>query len=178
MQFLKPAETISVYGLIVESLKSAKVEWFPTKPEADAAFDKAVIDHAQCPGEVISSADIQVPKVATRADVTELVEDAMYGGDYVATRVHRNPMPTEGESSKIKVAVACRNASGCADMPVYTLDVTPSQYALGEHYDMAEACASKDGYEEPFVCFDLTESRALSAAVEALRDPRSSLSAH
>lgn len=33
------------------------------------------------------------------------------------------------------IAVACRNASGKADMPVFTVSVTEREYNLGVNYD-------------------------------------------
>lgn len=68
----------------------------------------------------------------------------------------------------IDVAVACRNASGVADMPVFGVTITPKQYALGEHYDLAERQAAEAGYEGPFVCFDPAEQPALRACVARL----------
>lgn len=64
----------------------------------------------------------------------------------------------------VKIAVACRNAGGSADMPVFDVKVSQDQYDLGEHYDMAEVLAEKGGYEAPFVCFDHTESSVLKSA--------------
>ncbi len=68
----------------------------------------------------------------------------------------------------ILVAVACRNASGSADMPVFSIEATEEQIALGEHYDLAESKAEDDGYEGPFVCFDSEEQPALRAAITTL----------
>lgn len=75
----------------------------------------------------------------------------------------------------IPVAVACRNASGMADMPVFQVTVPPDHYDLGEHYDIAEAMAAEAGYEGPFVCFDPTEQPAIRAGVARLQpaDPAS-----
>lgn len=70
-------------------------------------------------------------------------------------------------SSTIKVVVACRNASGSSDMPVFDVAATQDQIDLGEHYDLAEKMASEAGYEAPFVCFDPQEVPALKRALEA-----------
>lgn len=67
-----------------------------------------------------------------------------------------------------RIAVACRNASGMPDMPVFTVAVTESEYDLGIHYDKAEELAEEAGYERPFVCFDDTEHIAILAAARML----------
>lgn len=63
------------------------------------------------------------------------------------------------------VAVACRNASGEADLPVFEIKVSQHDYDLGLHYDLAEANAEAAGYERPFVCFDEAEQPAVKRAV-------------
>jgi hypothetical protein len=65
----------------------------------------------------------------------------------------------------IQIAVACRNASGMADMPIFTVTATEAEYALGVHYDKAASLAQEAGYEAPFLCFDASEQDALAAAV-------------
>lgn len=66
------------------------------------------------------------------------------------------------------IAVACRNASGKADMPVFTVSVTEKEYDLGVHYDKASALAEAAGYEKPFVCFDPAEQSNLLTAARTL----------
>lgn len=68
----------------------------------------------------------------------------------------------------ILVAVACRNASGMADMPVFHVPITEEEYALGVHYDKAEALAADADYERPFVCFDDAERDAIVSAARTL----------
>lgn len=68
----------------------------------------------------------------------------------------------------LRIAVACRNASGMADMPVFTVTATPKEYACGIHYNKAEALAEEAGYEKPFVCFDDTEHSAVLSATRSL----------
>lgn len=68
----------------------------------------------------------------------------------------------------LRIAVACRNASGMADMPIFTVTVTAKQYKLGVHYDKAEALAKAAGYEKPFVCFDHSEHSTILAAARVL----------
>ncbi len=75
----------------------------------------------------------------------------------------------------LRIAVACRNASGMADMPIFTVTVTAEEYDLGIHYEKAEAMAEDEGYEKPFVCFDDAEQGAILAAVHTLElAPKSS----
>ncbi len=49
----------------------------------------------------------------------------------------------------LRIAVACRNASGMTDMPIFTVTVTDAEYHIGAHYDKAQALAAKSGYEHP-----------------------------
>ena len=69
----------------------------------------------------------------------------------------------------LHVAVACRNASGMPDMPVFTVTVTDEEYELGIHYDKAEALADEEGYEEPFISYDYSEQKAIKLAVRTLQ---------
>ncbi|MDR1934508.1 MAG: hypothetical protein LBS49_02800 [Candidatus Accumulibacter sp.] len=71
-------------------------------------------------------------------------------------------------STSIRIAVACRNASGLSDLPVFTVSVTGEQYELGIHYEMAEILAEEHGYEAPFVCFDEAEQGAIVSAARRL----------
>lgn len=73
----------------------------------------------------------------------------------------------EESKGKIRVLVACRNASGSSDMALFDVHASQSQIDLGEHYDLAEEMASEAGFEAPFVCFDPTEVGALKTAIEA-----------
>jgi len=63
---------------------------------------------------------------------------------------------------EMKIAVACRNASGMPDMPVFTVAATRKECELGYHYDKAEALAEDAGYEAP------DEQMALVSAVREL----------
>jgi hypothetical protein len=67
-----------------------------------------------------------------------------------------------------KVAVAGTNANGEADLVVVTVDVTPEDYNLGKHYDLAEAKAVELGYDAPFVCFDETEQANIHRVYDEL----------
>jgi hypothetical protein len=70
------------------------------------------------------------------------------------------------------VAVACRNSSGMADLPLFVVTASAEEYALGVHYDRAEDRAKDAGYEGPFVCFDATEQPAILAAARRLAPER------
>jgi len=72
------------------------------------------------------------------------------------------------EIIKMKIAVACRNALGMPDMPVFTVAVTRKACELGSHYDKAEELVEAAGYEAPFICFDADEQNALVSAVREL----------
>jgi len=72
------------------------------------------------------------------------------------------------ETIEMKIAVACRNASGMPDMPVFTVAVARKECELGSHYDKAEALAEAAGYEAPFICFDADEQNALVSVVREL----------
>lgn len=66
------------------------------------------------------------------------------------------------------VWVACCNSSGAPDLVRYEVQVTQSQYDLGEHYDMAEAAATGDNYEGPFICFDESETECIANAASLI----------
>lgn len=70
--------------------------------------------------------------------------------------------------NNVHIAVACRNASGMSDLPVFTVKATSREIALGIHYDKAETLAEEAGYEKPFVCFDAAEQGAILSAARHL----------
>lgn len=67
-----------------------------------------------------------------------------------------------------RVAVACTNANGEADLAIIDVKVTPEAYDLGEHYDLATEEAKEQGYEAPFVCFDESEQRNINRVAAQL----------
>jgi len=69
---------------------------------------------------------------------------------------------------EMKIAVACRNASGMADMPIVTVAATRKECETGVHYDKAKALAELAGYEAPFVCFDASEQIFIVSAMREL----------
>jgi hypothetical protein len=71
---------------------------------------------------------------------------------------------------KHKVAVACTNANGEADLVVTIVEVTEDQITLGEHYNAAEAQVESEGYEKPFICFDEHEQGNIKRATHELVD--------
>jgi hypothetical protein len=68
----------------------------------------------------------------------------------------------------LRIAVACRNASGMSDLPVFPVIVTPEEYDRGKHYNLAENMAMDGGYERPFISFDDTERGAILLAAQLL----------
>lgn len=70
--------------------------------------------------------------------------------------------------NEMYIAVACVNASGMADLPVFSVTATPKEICLGVHYDRAKALAQEADYEEPFVCFDADEQGAILSAARHL----------
>lgn len=77
------------------------------------------------------------------------------------------PAKGHGEIT-MQIAVACVNASGIADMPVFIVNITQEEYDLGVHYDKAKALAVQAQYEAPFICFDAHEHIAIELAAKAL----------
>lgn len=73
------------------------------------------------------------------------------------------------EKSVMRVAVACRNASGEADMPVFEVEVTDEEQQHGRHYKLAEELAADAGYDVPFLCFDHSEQSAIRLAAQTLK---------
>lgn len=73
-----------------------------------------------------------------------------------------------GAERKMQVAVACFNASGKPDMPVFTVRITEEEYDRGAHYDKAETLAQVAEYDGPFVCFDAAEQGAILSAAREL----------
>jgi hypothetical protein len=70
--------------------------------------------------------------------------------------------------TQMRIAVACRNASGMPDMPIFTVATNDHEIVDGTHYDKAEALAHEAGYEGPYICFDTDEHNAILAAVRTL----------
>ncbi|HBO8102061.1 hypothetical protein LM241_28895 [Pseudomonas aeruginosa] len=73
----------------------------------------------------------------------------------------------EGEIES-RVAIACINASGMSEMPIFTVRTTQEEYDLGIHRDKAKDLAEEAGYEWPFVCFDAAEQGAILSAAREL----------
>lgn len=67
-----------------------------------------------------------------------------------------------------QIVVACRNASGEADVYVASVECDAEAHALGVHYAKAEAAAEEAGYEGPFVCYAAQEQGRLIRAVKEL----------
>lgn len=65
--------------------------------------------------------------------------------------------PADGSEIEMQIAVACVDASGGPDMPIFKVRITQEEYDLGIHYDKARDLAEEARYEGPFVCFDTAE---------------------
>lgn len=75
--------------------------------------------------------------------------------------------PVDGSEIEMQVAVACVDASGSPDVPIFKVRITQEEYDLGIHYDKARDLAEDARYEGPFICFDAAEyGPILSAARE------------
>jgi len=70
--------------------------------------------------------------------------------------------------STLRIAVACRNASGAADLPVFEVAASADEIAEGVHYDRARELAEQCGYEGPLLCFDPDEQVAIVCAAQTL----------
>ena len=67
----------------------------------------------------------------------------------------------------LRIAIACRNASGLPDLPIFTVTATEEEVKQGVHYDKAVALAEDEDYEGPFICYDEAEQCViLQAACE------------
>jgi hypothetical protein len=77
----------------------------------------------------------------------------------------------DGQGSRIEpMYVAGLNPKGEADVLFLAVEVTETEFALGDHYAFAEALAEKAGWEGTFVCFSSAEMGNLRRA--ALRHGR------
>lgn len=76
--------------------------------------------------------------------------------------------PADDSEIEMRVAIACVNASGMPDMPIFTVRTTREEYDLGVHYDKAKDLAEEARYEGPFVCFDAAEQGAILSAAREL----------
>ncbi|CAM5285191.1 hypothetical protein [Eoetvoesiella caeni] len=65
--------------------------------------------------------------------------------------------PAGGSEIEMQVAVACIDASGSPELPVFKISITQEEYDLGIHYDKAKDLAEEARYEGPFVCYDAAE---------------------
>ncbi|QXW20339.1 hypothetical protein KXJ72_17380 (plasmid) [Comamonas aquatica] len=80
----------TVYAVSVESPTSGAVDWYAHPDEADLEFDKAVSNFGHLPNHTITLYPLDVPYGLARLEITELVDDAMWELNYVATRVHKS----------------------------------------------------------------------------------------
>lgn len=76
--------------------------------------------------------------------------------------------PADGGEIEMQVAVACIDASGSPDMPVFKVWITQGEYDLGIHYGKAKDLAEEARYEGPFICFDAAEYGPILSATREL----------
>lgn len=58
------------------------------------------------------------------------------------------------EKVRVKTMVVCRNAEGNPDVYETVIELSQLDYALGLHFDRAEAGAAEAGYEAPMLACD------------------------
>ncbi|MGV4935305.1 hypothetical protein ACVCGZ_05750 [Serratia nematodiphila] len=136
-----------------------------------AAFIRQRIEDGNLDAEDIPARIVRYGLMAPEAFVSEMRErmDMDDGDDLeaLATVAVSADLPDHAEF-EMRIAVACVNASGMSDMPIFTIRITREEYDLGVHYDKAKDLAQESGYEEPFVCFDATEQDAILSAARKL----------
>lgn len=83
---------------------------------------------------------------AFAAEMRERME--MAADDEVAfqTTVTASAAPGHHAAVEMQVAVACVNAVGVSDMPIFTVKATREEYDLGVHYDKAKDLAEEARY--------------------------------
>ncbi len=60
----------------------------------------------------------------------------------------------------LTVVTACLNAASVADFALTQVEVTYDEYANGVHCDRVEELLIEEGYEEPFLHFDVADAPA------------------
>jgi len=65
------------------------------------------------------------------------------------------------------IAVACHK-DGISALPIFYVNATDYEVAVGMHYGKAEAMAEQRGYEKPFICYDSTTQGVIVSAARAL----------
>ncbi len=63
-----------------------------------------------------------------------------------------------------KVVVLATNAEGSPEFHSCSPEVTREQFDAGEHYTLAKENAKFNGYEDPMIAFDVTDSAAKQLA--------------
>ncbi len=58
---------------------------------------------------------------------------------------------------RLTIVTACLNAASIADFTLTQVEVTHDEYANGVHCDRVEALLVQEGYEEPFLHFDVAD---------------------
>jgi hypothetical protein len=71
-------------------------------------------------------------------------------------------------STEQKIAIACTNANGEADMTIVTVTATAEEIENSVHYERAIEQAEEEGYSQPFVCFDQYEQANIKRVLPEL----------
>lgn len=136
-----------------------------------AAFMRQRIEDGNLDAEDIPVRIVRYGLLASEAFVSEMRERMDMDDDddlEAQATVAVSADPPDHAEFEMRIAVACVNASGMSDMPIFIVSVTREEFDLGVHYDKAKDLAEEAGYEEPFVCFDATEQDAILSAAQKL----------
>ncbi|WP_262522904.1 hypothetical protein [Agrobacterium tumefaciens] len=140
-----------------------------------AAFMRQRIEDGNLDAEDIPVRLSRYGLMPPEAFVSEMRERMdIVDGDDLETQatVAISAAPSDHDEFEMRIAVACVNASGMSDMPLFTVRITREEFDLGVHYDKAKDLAEEARYEEPFVCFDATEQNAILSAARKLGSVR------
>ena len=85
---LAAANNITVFAVSVVSESSGAVDWFTDLVSANAYFDDQVTEFSDIEGELISLFTVAVPSGSSKEEITNLVDEFMDEGSFVALRQH------------------------------------------------------------------------------------------
>ncbi|MCL1960604.1 MAG: hypothetical protein FWG56_02220 [Desulfovibrionaceae bacterium] len=173
-------------GLLTGSTSAEVESWaidvsMPAHPRPDsenaaleagiAAYLRQRIEDGHLDAEDIPARLARYGLMDSETFVAEMRERmAMAAGDEAPgpARVTAPDDPDDSREIEMRIAIACVNASGTSDLPIFTVKATQEEYDLGIHYDKAETLAEEAGYEKPFVCFDAAQQHAITTCAIAL----------
>lgn len=159
---------VATWSIDVSVLPSADVS---DALEAEiAAFMQQRIEDGNLSAEDIPVRLASYGLMAPETFIAEMRErmEMVIGDDALDRSFIPSIEPADGGKNEMPVAVACVNALGMADLPIFTVEVTKEEYDLGVHYDKAKDLAEEARYEGPFVCFDAAEHGVILSAAREL----------